>query len=156
MTLIKKKVKQSLYRPGQVTRVPGGWDSLILRQSPQEGDKIVSPTYRSYLLLTKYSWFSLLVRRWVDPWAIGRQEVSCQWKIPMTPSGIEPATFRLRVQCLNHLCYSGNRTLLYDVKKFCTIFYLFRPTCIKFDTSNTRYWVTANFLKPTRWRPYFT
>ena len=81
------RVKQNLYRPGETLRFPGGWGSQISRKRHM---KVVSlsalRTSRLYSQETKL--VLIFVRGWVDPRVTVQPEGLCQWKIPITPSGI--------------------------------------------------------------------
>jgi hypothetical protein len=100
-------------------RVPRGWGSNSSSQPAHDGGKVVSPTHRPPLSPGITS-VLISVRGWVNPRTIVRPEGLCQWKTPVTPSGIEPATFQLVDQCLNQLRhrvpifqkYCGHPTIL--------------------------------------------
>jgi hypothetical protein len=106
-------VKQSHYRPWQALRAPGGRGSQVFRQSAHEGGKVFSPTHRPPLLPRKDSWYSFLLEAESTP-AIVRPKRLCQWKSPVTPSGIEPATFRFVAQCLSQLRHRVLQNYLFN------------------------------------------
>jgi len=98
---IKSKCKSV---PLQAWSGPEGSRNLMFATyvtTAQDGGKVVSLTHRPPLpqeiLLVLIS-----ITGWVYPRAIVRSEGLYRWKIPMTPSGIEPVTFRLVAQQLNN------------------------------------------------------
>jgi hypothetical protein len=94
------KVKESHYRPGlwfkdvEAPRFQNNRHMKVARLSALSTGRF----YPQEIFLVLIS-----VRGRVDPRAIVLPDGLCQWKIPLTPSGIEPATSRLLAQCLEQL-----------------------------------------------------
>jgi hypothetical protein len=101
---VKVKVKQSHYRPGQAQKFQE-LGAPIFQDNRHIQLVRLSALRTGRLCPQEIFLVAISVRAWVDPRAIVRPEGLCQWKIPVTPSGIEAATFRLVVQCLTQLRY---------------------------------------------------
>jgi hypothetical protein len=93
-------VKQSHYRPEQANRFPGGWGFQSSKQSAHEGGKGCQPYAPAAFTPQEIFLVLISITGRVESRAIVQPD---QWKIPMTLSGIEPATFRLVAQFLNLL-----------------------------------------------------
>jgi hypothetical protein len=75
----------------------------LKKKSAPEGGKIFSSTHRPPLPPQEIFLVLISVRCWVNTRATVRPRGLRQWKIPMTLSGIELATFRLVAQWPNQL-----------------------------------------------------
>ena len=93
----------SNYMPGQALMAPEFLDNRHIKVVPAA----FTPQRRSVILIC--------VRGWVVSRAITWPEGLSTWKIPNTPSEIEPATFRRVVQCLNQLHHRVSPTCTYEV-----------------------------------------
>ena len=64
----------------------------------QDGGKVVSLTHRPPLPPRKYSWYSFLLEAESTPGTQCDRKDFMSMKNPLTPAGIEPATFRFVAQ----------------------------------------------------------
>jgi len=106
LSLQSLKVKQSRNRPGVAQRVPGDWGHQISWHSAHQGGEVVSLTHRLPLPPRK-SLVPTFTRCWFDPRVMVGSEGNMSLKTPVTTPGIDPGTFRLVVQRLNHYATPG-------------------------------------------------
>jgi hypothetical protein len=124
-----------------------------LLTTAQDGGKVVSHTHRPHLPPRKFSWYSFLLEAESTPGPYVKSEVLCQWKLPVTPSGIEPAPFKFVAQYLKPLCYRcppihstyniKTANVLYPSNKRFTRWYLFTL------------WSYGSWQRAVLWQPTF-
>jgi len=86
----------------------------------QDGGKVVSLTHRPPLHPRKYSWYSFLLEAESTPGPECDQKDFMSMKNPLTPAGIEPATFRIVAQHLNHYATAVPKMKNYLDIMYCT------------------------------------
>jgi len=119
---------------GQTRMGPGGWGSHVSRQSAHDGGKAFIPKHRPSLPTRD-------IPGWDDASAMVLPEGLCKCKIPMTPSGMDPANFRLVARYLNqlrqHAAQCCNRQLKGTTKSEFTKFFIKLPTIENIASLNT-------------------
>ena len=82
----------------------------------QDGVKVVSLTHRPLFTPRKYSWYSFLLEAESTSGPQCDRKDFMSLKNPLTPTGIEPATFRFVAQHLNHCATTVAIYFMYSVK----------------------------------------
>jgi len=115
----------SMDMPGQALRDPGGWGSQYFKTIRTHVASL-SVLHTCRLFLQVIFLVLISVRGWADPMLILRPEGLIQRKISMTPSGIEPATFRLVTQCLIQLRHSVSPVFLFSLQMSTGVLYSYQ------------------------------
>jgi hypothetical protein len=114
-----------VYVPGQALRNPGGWGSQNFKTI---GTKVASlSVLRTCRLFLQVIFLALMsVRGRADPMSILRPDGLIRRKIPMSPSGIEPATFLLVAQCLFQLRHGLPTFFLFSLQTSTGVLYIYQ------------------------------
>ena len=100
------------FQEAEATGFPDNWHMKVVRLSALRTGRL----YSQEIFLVFIS-----VRGWVNPRATVRPEGLCQWKIPMTPSGIKPSNFRLAGQYPNQPRTTILMLLTWNVANYWTL-----------------------------------